>query len=131
MDLIDPGTLYWPQNGILSNGIPCLFMSLFHMCCQPACEATLMLRPGRIPLAFVDLMSNQELYDMAEHHMAEHQPTKKQEYVSPLVKDCKHISRSEQNHHSKRKREKILPFQQCTSFKIQILSYNTSDQSGI
>jgi hypothetical protein len=24
-----------------------------------------------------------------------------------------------------------LPFQQCTSFKIQILSYNTSDQSGI
>ena len=74
MDLIDPDTLYWPPKGILSNGIPCLFMSLFHMCCRFACEATLVLSSGRIPLAFVDLMSNQELYDMVEH-----QPTKKQE----------------------------------------------------
>jgi hypothetical protein len=39
-----------------------LFMSLFHMHCQSAYEASLMSRPGGIPLVFVDRMSDQVSY---------------------------------------------------------------------
>lgn len=68
--LIDPSTLYCHYKELCFMVLLALFMSLFHMHFQSACEATLMLNPGQIPLLFVDQMSNQQLCYMAEHQTA-------------------------------------------------------------